>query len=87
MGTFKNNTAHSNGRFGLRIFIMAPRTTPCLPSRDNTLPDPFSANPAIEAVFENFITWSNHECGVLAEELGDITLRNMKIADSLLAGF
>ena len=76
LGAFKDNVAHSNGRFGLRILEMAPRTFPCQPSRDDTLADPFSTNPSFETVFENFITWKNNEDGILGELLGDITFRN-----------
>jgi len=67
---------------------MAPRKYPCLPARDDTLEDnQFLGNPAIWSTFENFITFSNNEDGVLGEVLGNIRFRNMMIADSKLAGF
>lgn len=50
VGTFFNNTAHSNGRYGLRIFHnMIPRKDPCLPIKfdlaaDERGDDPFHAN-------------------------------------------
>jgi hypothetical protein len=87
MKEFSNNIAHSNGRFGLRILEMAPRKFPCEPPRDDTLEDPFSANPTYPAVFENFVTFSNHEVGVLGEILGTIIFKNMVAVDSKLAGF
>jgi hypothetical protein len=31
LGESKHNVAHSNTRFGLRIFKLAPRTYPCSP--------------------------------------------------------
>ena len=87
MKEFSNNIAHSNGRFGLRILTMAPRKFPCKPSRNNELEDPFSENPSYPAVFENFITFSNNECGILGEYLGTIKFRNISVADSKKAGF
>ena len=46
-GESHDNVAHSNVRFGLRIFRMYARQYPCLPIRDDTLVDPWSANPSI----------------------------------------
>jgi len=34
---------------------------------DTTSDTPFAANPSIQAVFSNFITWKNNEAGILAE--------------------
>jgi hypothetical protein len=87
LGTFANNTAHSNGRFGLRVFELFPRKFPCDPERNPLKPDPFVDNPSNEAIFENFTTWKNNEAGVLGERLGMVTFRNFKIADSKLAGY
>jgi hypothetical protein len=48
VGVFENNTAHSNGRYGLRIFHnMVPRKYPCkaiIYDASNTT-DPFWKNP------------------------------------------
>jgi hypothetical protein len=38
-----------------------------LPIRNELAVDPFADNPAIWSVFENFITFKNHEVGVLGE--------------------
>ncbi len=87
MKEFSGNIAHSNGRFGLRILEMAPRKYPCRPTRNASSVDPFIDNPAYWATFENFITFKNHECGVLGEVLGNVLFKNIMVADSKLAGF
>ena len=44
LGEFTNNVAHSNGKYGLRIFHnLIPRTNPCNPiiyDKNNTI-DPY----------------------------------------------
>ena len=67
LGKFDGNIAHSYDRFGLRVFIMTNLKYPCKPHRDDSLPDPFSANPSSLTRWTNFITFRNHEDGVLAE--------------------
>ena len=47
LGESHDNIAHSYKRFGLRIFKLYSRQNPCDPIRDDTLPDPWSANPSI----------------------------------------
>jgi hypothetical protein len=47
LGQSSNNVAHSQRKFGLRIFNYAARQYPCLPVVDESLVDPWSANPAI----------------------------------------
>ena len=66
LGQFKNNVAHSNKRFGLRIFLYNPREYPCEPVNEVST-DPMIRNEAQEALFEDFITYKNEEVGVLAE--------------------
>lgn len=57
LGEFRNNVAHSNGRYGLRIFHkLIPRTRPCDPLVfDNSNPAavgyPYPLNPVIPAIF------------------------------------
>lgn len=46
LGESNNNVAHSNRRFGLRIFTYAARQYPCLSTFDESLLNPFDANPA-----------------------------------------
>lgn len=60
LGLVNNNTAHSNKRFGLRIFILASRWYPCDPIRNDTLAnDPWAQNPSVQSVFFNFTVYKN----------------------------
>jgi hypothetical protein len=55
LGSFVNNTSHSNGRYGLRIFHgLVPRTHTWKQYKNTNLEDEFAQNEPIEAVFENF---------------------------------
>ena len=89
VGIFRGNHAHSNGRYGLRIFHnMIPRTFPCKPIvYDSSNPaDPFWQNPIITANFYDFVGWKNKRNGAIAEKVGDIRFHNFKTADNILAG-
>jgi hypothetical protein len=86
LGESKDNVAHSNRRFGLRIFKLSARQFPCLPTRNEKAIDVYADNPAIESVFENYTLWMNEECGFLGEELGYTTIKNFKTADSRKGG-
>lgn len=88
LGEFTNNVAHSNERYGLRIFHnLMPRTYPCSPLVYNASdPDPYSANPLITARFINFTSWKNGHNGAIAEKVGDVRWENFKVADNLVAG-
>ena len=59
MGLFDNNIAHSNGRYGLRIFVYDPRTDPCGVEVDGGLSDPYSTDPRLQATFSNLTTFKN----------------------------
>lgn len=89
LGEFSDNVAHSNGRYGLRIFHnLVPRVNPCLPliyDPTNTT-DPYWQNPLITATFINFLSYKNKENGAIAERVGDVRFVNFKIADNMLAG-
>jgi len=88
LGEFRDNVAHSNGKYGLRIFhSLAPRERPCDAwTFDNSNPTangaPYPSNPSIPAVFENFVSWSNLEVGAIAESTGAVEWRNFKMADN-----
>lgn len=86
LGQSSNNVAHSQRKFGLRIFNYAARQYPCLPLVDESLVDPWSGNPAIESIFNNYLLWKNAENGVLGEVLGYVTLSNFLIIDSGYSG-
>jgi len=84
-----NNTAHSMGRYGLRIFHnMVPRRFPCrsMPYDSTNPDDPYWMNPAITANFDNFVGWKNNRNGAIAERVGDVHFNNFKTADNILAG-
>jgi hypothetical protein len=60
LGYVANNVAHSNTRFGLRIFVLAPRLYPCSPVRnDADSKDPWQFNPSIPAIYSNFTIYKN----------------------------
>jgi len=92
LGEFRNNVAHSNGRYGLRVFHgHNPRTDPCgALVYDNSDPlaagAPYPSNPVIPAIYEDFTSWKNVENGAIAEKTGAVVFRNFKIADSLVSG-
>lgn len=71
MGELAHNVAHSNNRFGLRFFILAPRKFPCISTRNSSASDIYSDNPSIPTIYLNFTTFKNGESGVLAERLGN----------------
>lgn len=59
LGESHDNVAHSNVRFGLRIFRLYSREKPCEPIRDDTLVDPWSKNPSVQSRFYNYVLWKN----------------------------
>lgn len=93
LGEFRDNTAHSLHKYGLRIFhALIPRTYPCSKSPydahylENNKTDPYWRNPKVPAVFENFIGWKTGRNGAITERTGAVTFKNFKIADSKIAG-
>ena len=89
VGEFRDNVAHSNGRYGLRIFHnMVPRKYPCKPViRDPSRPDDmFWQNPLITANFNGLTSYKNQRAGAIFKTVGDIRLNNFKVADNLMAG-
>jgi hypothetical protein len=87
LGNVANNVAHSNIRFGFRIFILAPRLYPCNPVRDDTnANDPWASNPSIQTIFSNFTIYKNLEDGVLAEQVGNVIFYNFTVAENYHSG-
>ena len=89
LGKFIGNHAHSNGRYGLRIFhAFTPRTYPCKPvSYDSTnTTDPYWQNPLITANFYNLTSWKNKRNGAMVGYAGDVRFNYFKVADNILAG-
>ena len=75
VGEFRDNHAHSCGRYGLRIFHgMAPRLYPCMDMiyDPNNTTDPYWKNPPITANFYNLTSWKNGRNGAIAERMGDV---------------
>lgn len=67
LGISRDNVAHSNRRFGLRIFKLSARKYPCLDTEDESALDPYTGNPPIHSQFDNYTLWKNEECGFLGE--------------------
>jgi len=89
VGEFRNNHAHSNGRYGLRIFHnMVPRKFPCKAiTFDNSVPtDPYWKNPLETMTFNGLTSWKNNRNGAIGGLLGDVRFENFKTADNKLAG-
>lgn len=89
VGEFKDNHAHSCGRYGLRIFHnMIPRKFPCkgFSYDHNNKTDPFWKNPPITANFYRLTSWKNGRNGAIAEKVGDVRFHDFKVADNKLAG-
>jgi len=73
VGEFFNNTAHSNGVHGLRIYpVYLPRRDPC----DE------SSGPAPQ-YFTNFTAWHNGVHGVFGKENGDLHHVNAKLVENV----
>lgn len=92
VGTFFNNTAHSNGRYGLRIFHnMIPRKFPCQPimfdlAAEQRGEDPFAKNPLQTMRFRQLTSYKNKRNGAIALNVGDVRFEEFKTADNILAG-
>jgi hypothetical protein len=79
--------AHSNIRFGLRIFKLYSRKYPCKPVRnDLNASDPWYANPSSASIYHNFTIYKNLEDGVLAEQTGHVIINNFTIAENYRSG-
>jgi hypothetical protein len=82
LGAFSNNTAHSNGRYGLRIFnFFDPRKDPCSWENSN-----YDDSPAEPAVFESLTSYKNIRSGVSALRIGQVKFEGFKLADNLRCG-
>ena len=89
LGEFSNNVAHSNGRYGLRLFHkLKPRLYPCSPIIEDptNTTDIYWQNPVITAHFVNFTGYKNQRNGAIALDMGAVSLENFKVADNILAG-
>ena len=93
LGVFKDNTANSTKKYGLRIFhALVPHKYPCKPSNYDPdylaagKTDPYWQNPKIPAVFENLTAWKCGRNGAIIERSGAVVFKNFKIADNGIAG-
>ena len=93
LGEFRDNTAHSTKKYGLRIFhALIPRTYPCAASpydpdyEENGYDDPYWQNPKIPAIFENLVAWKCGRNGAISERTGAVQFHDFKVADNGIAG-
>ena len=73
---FEDNTAHSNGRYGLRIF-------PKLLSREDPCD---SSSPFIPANITRQLSYMNRLKGIVGTEVGDLRIIEAAVADNRQAG-
>lgn len=79
VGKFRNNHAHSNGKYGFRIFHdMTPKKFPCKPLSDK--------NPFLETKIETLTSWKNGQDGAIAERIADVKFVDLRLADNIKAG-
>ena len=86
LGECHDNVAHSNVRFGLRIFKLAPRTYPCSPLFVVDKVDPWQYNPGVISTFANYTLYKNGESGLLAEETANLVFTNFTSAENKRSG-
>lgn len=60
---------------------------PCKPHRDDSLANPFLNNPSSTITWSDFVSYRNHEDGVLAEEVGNMVFDNFRLLDNKQSGF
>ncbi len=46
----------------------------------------YQANPAIPAIYENYLGYKNGRCAIINERIGALVFRNIKAADNKQAG-
>lgn len=80
LGESHDNVAHSNVRFGLRIFKLTPRKYPCDPIYIQDEYDPWQSNPPVLGTFSNYTLYKNGESGLLAEQTGNLVFTNITSA-------
>ncbi|CAI2373695.1 unnamed protein product [Moneuplotes crassus] len=89
LGEFTGNVAHSNGKYGLRIFHrFNPVEDPCAGLRNANGRDQIVGEGTTPVVtrFRDFITYKNNRSGVMGEEFGAVRFHNIVTADNLFAG-
>lgn len=73
---FRDNVAHSNGRYGLRIYeVFKPRQRPCDPS-----------SPFVTAVFQHVLSYRNGLNGAQVSAVAHLVLADCAFVDNALAG-
>lgn len=71
LGTFESNVAHSNFRYGMRIFpVFRPQEGLCGYGKE------------LRTEFKNFTAYKNAQKGAIATEFGNILFTDFRIADN-----
>eukprot|EP00361_Fabrea_salina_P003869 CAMPEP_0202427040 /NCGR_PEP_ID=MMETSP1345-20130828/1320_1 /ASSEMBLY_ACC=CAM_ASM_000843 /TAXON_ID=342563 /ORGANISM="Fabrea Fabrea salina" /LENGTH=3382 /DNA_ID=CAMNT_0049037631 /DNA_START=76 /DNA_END=10221 /DNA_ORIENTATION=+ len=87
IGEFSDNVAHSNQKYGLRLFHgQIPLKNPCSSVKDNSMKEWWLTNPAITGEFHRLTAWKNKRNGVISEDTGDIRFIGFKVADNKVGG-
>ena len=88
LGLFQDNTAHSVGTYGLRIFHrFLPSLFSAPPISNNHRADWWNVtNTPVPACLERFTAWKCQGDGAIGEDLGDVQFIDFKLADNILVG-
>lgn len=81
-GLNQGNVAHSIAEIGVRIKDLVTRSYPCKPSRNDSLPDPWSVNPSRESLFENYVIYHVQQLGLMCDSIGHVRFNNFTMAEN-----
>jgi hypothetical protein len=88
LGEFTGNVAHSNGRYGFRIYHrFTPVQNPCEALKEANYVDrqPPTSLP-IETKFTDLLCYKNKRSGILVEEIGALKFFDIRVADNIRSG-
>ena len=91
LGEFTGNVAHSNGRYGLRIFHrFTPVEDPCsglaTMAHENREQPTGPGTTPIVTHFRDFTAYKNNRTGVISTEMGAVKFHDFKVADNIFSG-
>lgn len=88
LGEFTGNVAHSNGKYGLRVFNRyIPVEDPCagFNAGAGVMPTGPGTTPVISRITD-FTSYKNNRSALISDEFGALKFQNIRVADNLFSG-